>query len=57
MAKPDALNIMVTYLGVGSGDAQNEMDDIRWNHARFAFLEKMYIDHLVAEVENDGDDA
>lgn len=33
------------------------MDDIKECHARFAFLEKLYIDHLVATVEDDGYDA
>ncbi|KAI5420544.1 hypothetical protein KIW84_044371 [Lathyrus oleraceus] len=53
---PDALNMMVTYLGADPSDVHKEMDGIIRFHARFAFLEKLYIYHLLAEVEVDGDD-
>lgn len=50
---------MMTYLGVNPGNAQKEMDDTRLCHARarFAFLEKLYIDHLAMAVEANVGDA
>lgn len=48
---------MMTYLKVHQGDAQKEMDDIIGCHARFVFMKKLYINHLVAVVEANSDDA
>lgn len=53
----DALDMIVTYLGANTSDVQKEMDDTIGCHARFVFLEELYINHLVAPVEVDGGDA
>lgn len=57
ITRPSALEMMVAYLGDDAKDAQKEIDDIRECHARFSFLEKMYIYHLVVTVKANGDDA
>lgn len=57
MTRPDALDMMVTYLGVDPGYSQKEMDDTRECHVRFSFIKKLYKDHLTKEVEADGDNA
>lgn len=57
MTRLDPLDMMVTYLEVDPSDFQKEMDDTRRCHARFLFLEKLYIYHLNASVKADGDDA
>lgn len=56
MIKPDALDMMVTYLGVDPCDAQKEMDYTRGFHSIFKFMKKLYIDHLATVVEEDDDD-
>lgn len=57
ITRSDALEMMVTYLGAGPKEVQNEMDDTRGCHARFSFLQNLYIDHLVVAVDANGDDA
>lgn len=55
MSRPDALYMMVTYSGTDLEDDLKELEDTKGCHARFPFLEKLYIHHLVVGVEIDGD--
>lgn len=52
----DALEMMIQYLRGNSGDSQQEIDDTRWYHAKFGFLERLYKYHLDATLVTDGDD-
>lgn len=57
MTRPQAHDMMMTYLGPDPADALKELYDNRWVHARFSFLENLHTHthHLVAAVEADGD--
>lgn len=57
MTRPEELEIMVTYLRDDLEDALKELEETRWCHTRFAFLENLYTYHPIAAVEADGDDA
>lgn len=52
----DSLDIVVTYLGNDSGEAQIENDATRGAHAIFSYLGKLYKYHLDATVEAEDDD-
>lgn len=47
----------MTYLRVDLGDAKMGMNDTREFHARFVFLEELYINHMTVAIEVDGGDA
>lgn len=57
MTTPDALEMIVTYLGANQEDDLKELEDTIGCHARFEFLEKLYLYNMVAAVEANGDDA
>lgn len=57
ITRPDALDMMVTYLGADLDDVQKEIDNTRWCHARFTFMDELYKNPMVATVEADDDDA
>lgn len=54
--RPEALEMMVSYLGFDTGKAQHEIDDTRGCHARFSFMVDLYEHHLTVTVDADGDD-
>ncbi|XP_050914136.1 protein MAIN-LIKE 1-like [Lathyrus oleraceus] len=56
MAKDEAPEIMIEYLGVDPGEAMDELDKIRGAHARFVYLKKVYEDALLSAHQADGDD-
>lgn len=43
---PDALDMMVTYLGAEPGEFQIDNYAMRGAHARFSYMEKLYKYHL-----------
>lgn len=49
--------MIVTYLRFDLSEAQKEIDDTIICYGKFSFKETLYIEHLVATVEDDGDDA
>lgn len=55
--RPEALNMMMTYLGTDFGKAQHNIYDIIVCHARFPFLVDLYEHHMNAFVVANGDDA
>lgn len=57
MTKPDALEMMVTYLRDDREDALKKMEGTRGCHVPFVFLEKLSIHNLAAKVEANGVDA
>lgn len=52
-SKFEALDMMVTYLGVGPGKTQEEIDDTRECHVRFSFLVDLYDQQFVIVVDMD----
>lgn len=49
--------MIITYLGVGPGDARKEINDTTRCQTIFSFLKMLYRDHLTMIVDYDGDDA
>lgn len=56
-SRPDALDIMLTYLRADPGKFQPEINDIRGCYARFSFLVTMYEHYMATSMDADGDDA
>lgn len=54
--KDEALELMVDYLGVSPEVALREMEKTREAHARFEFLENVYIDELFRVEQTIGND-
>lgn len=48
--------MMLTYLRADTCDAQKKIDAATGCYARFSFLNKLYIDHMLVTVEAGGDD-
>lgn len=57
MTRLDAMDMMVNYLGDDPEDSLNKLEDTRGCHARYGFLENLYVHYLAATMEVDGDDA
>lgn len=55
-SRPEALDLIVTYLGVDSGKAQEDINDTRGCHTKFFLLVKNYVDPMNAVVDVAGDD-
>lgn len=54
--KFEALEFMENYLVADSGAVQQELDAMRGAHARFSYIDELYKYHLIAEMDDEGDD-
>lgn len=52
----EAIEMMITYLGVDPSDVQKKVVDIICVHARFKFLGDLYKDYLCMVVDVNNDD-